>query len=192
MQIPKIVRDNIILVAGIALPLVVMLFFLLATWIPRWLVDPPQYDLLFSGVSWSDKSSNTVNLVVTAEGQLKARYFKRQEGESPLRRLFIYEHTTGDVREISIPSLAGEVYGEVEIEREISEFAARTVSTKRTAPDGYEFQGPQYTSGNFLGLGFGGRRSKLSIRKKGAVVSIPTLDSYPYYNGTEFVGWLVD
>jgi len=30
------------LVAGISLPIVVVIFFLLATSIPRWLVDPPQ------------------------------------------------------------------------------------------------------------------------------------------------------
>jgi hypothetical protein len=192
MNLGKILRDNIILVAGIALPLIVMLFFLLALWIPRWLVAPPQHDLLFSGVSWSEKSIYTVNLIVTEEGRLKARYFKQKEGQSPRRRLFIYEHSTQDVREISIPRPLEENTTESETEREISGLAARTISTNRTAPDGYEFRGMQYIRNDFLWMGFGGRRSKLSIRKQGAVVTIPTLSSYPYYNGTEFVGWLVD
>ena len=192
MQIPRFIRDNIILVAGIALPLLVMLFFLLALWVPRWLVAPPQYDLLFSGVSWSERSSYTVNLVVSDDGRLKARFFKQDEAQSPLRRLFIYEHDTRDVREILIPNLPGEIGGDLEVEREISQMAARTVSTKRTAPDGYEFRGVQYIRNDFLWMGFGGRRSKLSIRKNGAVVAIPTLSSYPYYSGTEFVGWLID
>ena len=192
MQIPKFIRDNIVLVAGIALPLLVMLFFLLALWVPRWLVAPPQHDLLFSGVSWSERSSSTVNLVVSEDGRLKVRYFKEEEVQSPLRRLFIYEHATQDVREILIPSMPEEIGGDLKVEREISEMAARRVSTQRTAPDGYEFQGPQYIRNDFLWMGFGGRRSKLSIRKNGAVVTIPTLSSYPYYSGTEFVGWLVD
>ena len=42
MKIKDFARHNAALVAGISLPIVVVIFFLLATSIPRWLVDPPQ------------------------------------------------------------------------------------------------------------------------------------------------------
>jgi hypothetical protein len=192
MNTPKIIRDNIVLVAGIALPLVVMLLFLLATWIPGWLVDPPQHDLLISGVSWNDQSRDTANLIVTDDGRLKVRYFREAEGQSPKRQLFLFDHAANEVREILLPNPVEANFIDSEYEVSLPEFEARTVSTKRIAPDGYEFLGHQYVRDYFLGWGFGGRRSKLSIRKSGAVVAIPTLSSYPYYNGTEFVGWLID
>ncbi len=44
----RFVRDNAFLIAAVALPLVVVGFFLLFTAIPRWTVPPPQHDLLFS------------------------------------------------------------------------------------------------------------------------------------------------
>ena len=192
MSLKKVLRENIVLVAGIALPIFVMALFLLATWIPSWLVDPPQHDLLISGVSWNDRSRNTVNLVVTDEGRLKARYFRQAEGESPKRQLFLFDHKANEVREVLLPNPLEANFVDSEYEVTIPDFETRTVSTNRTSPDGYEFLGHQYVRDYFLGWGFGGRRSKLSIRKNGAVVAIPTLSSYPYYNGTEFVGWLVD
>lgn len=192
MKTPQLVRDNIVLIAGITLPLLVMFFFLLATWIPHWLVDPPQHDLLISGVSWSEQSRVTVNLLVTDEGRVKVRYFKPAAGESPKRQLFLYDHVADEVREILLPNPVEEDFVDSTYEVGLAEFETKTVSTKRTAPDGYEFLGHQYVRDYFLGWGFGGRRSKLSIRKNGAVVAIPTMNSYPYYNGTEFVGWVID
>jgi hypothetical protein len=41
----RFVRDNPFLAAAVALPLVVVLFFLLSAALPRWTV-PPRYDLL--------------------------------------------------------------------------------------------------------------------------------------------------
>src|SRR5215813_11728655 len=39
-------RHNAFLVAAVALPVIVVAFFLLATAIPRWTVPPPAYDLV--------------------------------------------------------------------------------------------------------------------------------------------------
>ena len=47
MKIPEFARQNAALVAGISLPIVVVVFFLLATSVPRLLVDPPRHDFLF-------------------------------------------------------------------------------------------------------------------------------------------------
>src|SRR4249920_2312039 len=40
-------RDNLFLAAAVLLPVVVLSFFLLASAVPRWMVAPPAYDLVF-------------------------------------------------------------------------------------------------------------------------------------------------
>src|SRR6188474_2962219 len=48
----RFVRQNAFLVAAVALPLVVIIFFLLAAAIPRWTVAPPAFDLVLRGTSY--------------------------------------------------------------------------------------------------------------------------------------------
>ena len=47
MSIAKSFRNNAALVAGILLPVVVVVLFLLSRWVPRMLVDPPLYDFVY-------------------------------------------------------------------------------------------------------------------------------------------------
>src|SRR4051812_49056698 len=42
----RFLRENAFLTAAVCLPLLVVVFFVLASAIPRWMVAPPAYDLL--------------------------------------------------------------------------------------------------------------------------------------------------
>jgi hypothetical protein len=57
-------RDNIFLVAAVSLPLIVVVFFLVSTAIPRWLVPPPAYDLLISANDTYNQTNPRITMSV--------------------------------------------------------------------------------------------------------------------------------
>src|SRR5690242_2735343 len=77
MGLGKFVKENLVLLAGIALPVVMMIGFLVASSLPQTLANPPQYDLVFFTDDYSSNSNGnlktTVNLVVK-NGTLVAQY----------------------------------------------------------------------------------------------------------------------
>ena len=127
------------------------------------------------------------------DNRLRARLFKKNDYYRGIARLYVFEHETQEVREISI-NIPGQVEAlEDGAEIDIPEFANRSISTSRQAPDGYELLGPGYRRGGSLMTElFGGhRRYQLSIHKSGAVVEIPDLgDHRNYYYGATFLGWV--
>ena len=189
----KQIRQNPMIAAGILLPLIIVVFFLLATAIPRWLVAPPEYDFVFT-VPEHNPSRRDVELTIdVVDNRLRARLFKKNDYYRGIARLYVFEHETQEVREISI-----NIPGQVEVledgaEIDIPEFASRSISTSRQAPDGYELLGPGYRrGGNLMTELFGGhRRYHMSIHKSGAVVEIPDPgDHRNYYYSATFLGWV--
>ena len=49
----KFIKDNIILVLGISLPVILVVIFILSSVIPKFFVRDPQYDFLFSDSQYS-------------------------------------------------------------------------------------------------------------------------------------------
>ena len=118
MAIGKLLRENTALVIGILLPVVVVVFFLLATYVPRLLVDPPQYDFLFvqkhTDYSSHPQSRWSHEIEIDSDGRLRVRAFMTEPEKWVSRpRLFLYEHLSGNVREIRLslpePAEAGGV-----------------------------------------------------------------------------------
>jgi hypothetical protein len=127
------------------------------------------------------------------DNRLRARLFKKNDYYRGIPRLYVFEHETQDVLEISV-----NIPGDLEMledgaEIDVPEFANRSISTSREAPDGYEILGPGYRRGGNLMMGlFGGqRRYQLSIHKSGAVIEIPSpVDHRNYYYSATFLGWV--
>ena len=188
-------RKNMMIVVSIALPLLVVLFFALASILPGLYTTPPAHDLLlsFQGRSTSKTSQVRINLSVI-DGQLKAV-------TSPLDntyydnypRLFRYHHLSGEILEISIPvpDNIAELKDGTEIP--IPELAGVRVSDKLRAPDGYEFSGRR-SGGGFIMEMFGGSRNRNDVRisKNGAVIRVRLPASDYWYNDARFVGWVLN
>ena len=188
-------RKNMMIVVSIALPLLVVLFFALASILPGLYSTPPEHDLLlsFQARATSKVSQVRINLSVI-DGQLKAV-------TSPLDntyydnypRLFRYHRLSGEISEISIPvpDNISELKDGTEIP--IPELAGVRVSDKLRAPDGYEFSGRR-TSGGFITEMFGGSRNRnyLRISKNGAVIRVRLPASDHWYNDARFVGWVLN
>ena len=183
------------IVVSIALPLLVVLFFALASILPSLYSTPPAHDLLlsFQGRATSKTSQVRINLSVV-DGRVKAV-------TSPLDkyyydnypRLFRYHHQSGEISEISIPvpDNIAELKDGTEIP--IPELAGVRVSDKLRAPDGYEFSGRR-RGGGFIMEMFGGSRNRnyLRISKDGAITRVRLPESDYWYNDARFVGWVLN
>lgn len=193
MALKKLVRENAALVIGILLPAVVVVFFLLATYIPRFLVDPPQYDFLFTeDHSYVAQGSRwRYEIDVDPQGKLRVRAFAVETDRyTPRTRLFLYEHSSDSVREISLPWPETPEDAEAGVVLEVPEFRDEVIDPRQVAPDGYELIEPRRSGGDFLGLFYRGDRRGLAIGKNGARVNVPSgTDSYSY--GARFLGWVV-
>ena len=188
-------RKNMMIVVSIALPLLVILFFALASVLPGLYTTPPAYDFLLTlqGVSTAKSARVRINLTVI-DGQIKA-VASETDGSyyDNFPRLFRYHHLTGEVTEISIPipeSINGSEDGS---DIFIPELAGLRVSDKLRAPDGYEFNGSR-RGGGFVTELFGGSRKQNDVRisKNGAVVRVRLPTSDYWYNGARFLGWVLN
>lgn len=191
----KYLRQNPMIAAGILLPLVIVVFFVFATAIPKWLVDPPAYDFLFTV---ADNRSTNPKIEVrfdVVNDRLRVRLFKTKVDYPTVATLYRFDHETLDSREISIDLPNDTESFEDGEEVELSAFADRPISTGRKAPDGYEISEPRYRDGNLMTALFGSnRRNRLSIHNSGAVIDVPqpSNNAYYYYYNVNFLGWLTD
>ena len=190
----KYLRQNPMIAAGILMPLVIVVFFILATAIPRSLVAPPAHDFLFTTAGESGcKPEINVRFDVVDE-RLRARVFKTNVTCRRVPRLYLFDHETLDVREVEFDWPHDLESFEDGDEINIAAFANRSMSSKRKAPDEYEVRFPGYRSDNLMTALFGGqRRYGFSIHKSGNAIELPRPEgSVNYYTGMKFVGWLTD
>jgi hypothetical protein len=193
----RFLRDNAFLVAAVALPLVVIAFFLVATAIPRWLVPPPAHDLLFRATDASGQPNARVDVdfavrdgkVVATVRSAPANYY----GSRP--RLFLFDHTTMSAREIAV-ELPDDLGGDSPRVVAIDALAGRQVLAGARAPDGYQFEsgmerGPGIVGGLF-GMNRYGPQASLVNRGRVIPISVPAPYQNVYSTRVQAIGWLVD
>ena len=189
------IRKNLMIVVSIALPLLVVLIFALASMLPGLYSTPPAHDLLlsFEGRATAKTTRVRINLSVV-DGQLKAvtsPLDKTHYDNYP--RLFRYHSLSGEITEISIPLPDNITELKDGTEIPIPELAGVRVSDRLKAPDGYEFSGRRRGGGGFITEMFGGSRNRNDVRisKNGAVIRVRLPTSDYWYNNPRFVGWVL-
>ena len=189
----KRLRENPMIAASVLLPLIIVVFFLLATAIPRWLVEPPAYSFLFTV---PDHTYSTPQIDVrydVVDGRLRVRVFKTGVTYRNSPKLYLFDHEQRVTRAISVDLPVNKDSFEDGDELAVSELTSQRVLTARTAPDGYEVFGPGYRNDNLVTALFGGSRHRdFTIAKSGAVFEIPHPGSNRYYYNVTFLGWLVN
>jgi hypothetical protein len=190
----RFLRDNAFLVAAVALPLVVVAFFVLSTTIPRWTVPPPRYDLLVRTRSWDQTGPRIAVDFMVQDGKLQAMVRPLPVNTSPMRStLWLFDHQVMNAREIPIALPEKLADGEDSRTIVIDDFGGRRVLAQIKAPDGYEFQTRSGNSPGIVGDLFGMRRytQTAALVNRGRLISIdlPSIQQYEY---PEFVGWLID
>lgn len=195
----RFIKENFVLVVGLALPVLLMIAFMIFATLPQKLSDPPGYDLVFSTSDFNTASSNlpvSVNFVVR-DGKLKAQFVADDSPGSSghlWRNLYVYEAGTGKVRQLpfgyphDMESITGMREALVESTQDLM------LDTTPVAPDGYQLSYDGYSrSGLFNSLFWGGGYSnEPRLRKGGSSVRLAADYSNTafQYGDVQFLGWV--
>lgn len=189
-------RDNAFLVAAVALPAAVALFFLVANAIPRWTVADPAYDLVVRATRAYDATPATVTVdFVVRDGRVDAVVRPAPPGYyTPPPGLFLFEHETLEVREIPLELPVVVPEGDTQIIA-VEALASRRVVNETAAPDGYRVDTDRRVGSGLMGeiFGMGRYGPRLSLVKDGRVVPVDLPSPYQGRYGSQLsmVGWVV-
>jgi hypothetical protein len=198
MPAAKFFKDNLALVVGLTLPVVMMLGFLIASSLPEQLSDPPKFDLVFSVPDYQAPPTVPVSVrLIVKDGMLKAQYTKLPQGQgygNGWRKLYLYETGSRKVRqlEFGLPTDVDAITGTRE--DTVASTATLRLDTTVQSPDGYELSYGDGGGGGLLGeLFFRPRYSnEPRLRKGGSSVPLGSAGQAPFtYGSAEFVGWVV-
>jgi hypothetical protein len=195
MRAAKFVRDNLVLVIGLALPVLLMAGFLAVSALPDGFADPPQYDLVFSS---NDYPSTPVPInvrLIVKDGGLVAQYSRPpgQQGSFGVwKKLFVFEASSRRVRQLTFGFPADMASIEGTREEPVASAVGLVLDTTLQSPDGYELAFGDRRGGGLLLELFGGSRGYEPRLRKGSrsVPIMPGGGASFDYGAVEFVGWV--
>jgi hypothetical protein len=201
MAVKNFIKNNLVLVTGLALPALLMIGFMLAASLPDIVSDPPQYDLVFAIPDNTSRNlPAALKLTVNNDGSLQAQLTpirkESYDSYSTWKKLYLYEASTQKVRELPLPYPP-----DMDKITEIKEFAVEAtkgmkLDTTSESPDGYTLSYVGYSHSGLVGELFIGNRynSEPRLRKGSSSVRLVSGSehSYFYYGNIEFIGWVLD
>ncbi len=184
------------LVAGVALPLLVVVGFALARALPRMWVAEPTVDLLYAVPSGYDVQPKKLDRrLAVVEGRLHVVWTKVENPTyvQPLH-LYRFHASTGEAEEIHLPEPWGNDGLESPADLVVPGLDGFRIDTSSRSPDGYAFENRNSEGGGpfgeILGQGYHGPRG--AIAKGGRVFLLPMAGGETYgYSPVQFLGWLV-
>ena len=195
MSAAKFVKDNLVLVIGLTVPVLLMAGFLAVGALPDRLSDPPQYDLVFSTNDYpSTPVPVTVRLIVK-DGALVAQYTRppAQQGSIGIwKKLFLFEASSRRVRQLTFGFPPDLTAIEGTREEPVASAIGLVLDTTLQSPDGYELAFGDRRGGGLLLEIFGGSRGYEPRLRKGSrsVPIAPGTGAAFDYGAVEFVGWV--
>jgi hypothetical protein len=188
----RFVRQNAFLVAAVSLPVVVVVFFLLAAAIPRWTVPPPAYDLVLRGSSYDQPVQRVSIEFDVRDGRVQATVRAVPANAYPSRAtLFLFDHRTMEVSRVAV-DVPDMKEGEAPRTFVVPALAKLHVIATASAPDGYELKlrhsGGAGIVGDLFGMGHYDRN--VSLVNRGRVVSVVLPPPYEYYSPVSALGWV--
>ncbi|PWY54228.1 hypothetical protein DGG96_18315 [Legionella qingyii] len=191
----KWIKSHLTLLAGLSLPILLILVFVIAN-IPFFKTAPPRYSLLFSILDSSSPSFPLrVNLVVK-NNRLVAQYSKVQNNSYwGMKKLYLFDAKTQKVRELplDIPSFSNNSNFKEEMVESAKQFK---LDTELESPDGYVL----YTDNNNFNTGllaelFRGSiygNNGICLKKSATCVKLSNLGTGRYVtpNNVQFIGWV--
>ncbi len=183
---------NWLVVTGIALPLMLVLLFLAAVNVPRWLVDPPTYDFLLAvNDPELNLPKNTSMTYAVEDGKLVVVYTGDAKRYTSSRRLYWWNADSQTADPVDLGALPD--VGDDTVRFTPKSLESVRISQKSESPDGYRFEdGTGSRAGFFGGLFYTSRSGGGRVSKRGASYPVlPAQRSYRYW-GPVFVGWVLD
>ena len=192
-----------VLVAGIALPVLLVIGFLMLAYVPKAMLAQPKYDFLVVGYRYDRNHIRTYHLNFEVKnGIVNGRIIPTKEGANNYHQrqhaaLFLYDTTSNSFEEIIYDLPEGVDELEKTMSFPVQALSGLAFSKKQTSPDGYSFKYLGYQGrGGLLGEVFGMRRrydSHYVLTQDGAHFELPNPAHQPnYYYGhnLSFVGWV--
>ncbi|MEO7191910.1 MAG: hypothetical protein ABI051_12715 [Vicinamibacterales bacterium] len=185
-------RSSAFLAAAVALPVLVVLVFLVASAIPRWTTPPPTYDLLLRADGGYQPAAGQVIVTFRVRaGRLEADLQPATPNSYPPQpALFLFDHRTQDVREVRVDLPPHLEPGETARTVVLDALNGRRVLDGPAAPDGYAFDYRYRRGPGLVGDLFGMNRydGRAAVVKGNRVVRlvIPAENRY----AIEPIGWL--
>ncbi len=199
-------KKNAALAIGAGLPLLLVVFFALATWIPKLLVAAPQYDVIYLTNYNGDNINGFSFSIQGNRASFAYRGVYHHEGNMP--KMYRYIAASGALREIPLtlpPDVPKQPYNNPPLpvdERNritalsVPEVEALNLEPGSISPDGYTFRtGGEYNGRGLMGglfYGSSGRNAAV-LAKGGNLVNISPDDGrrYYYYNNVKLIGWVI-
>lgn len=189
----KFIKENLVLVLGLTLPLLLIVLFFFAAILPKWLGEPPQYEMLFARTHYQSGDDPQHILRFSVEGEQvmvvsKIKVDKNGHARDRTQKLFAYDGKSERVREIAVDDSAL-VEGVVVAVAGISNMV---VDASTTSPDGYVLDKGRYGGRGLVNGLFGGSsRSHYRLVKGNISYKLPRDERSYYYNQLIFLGWVV-
>lgn len=180
-------KENSVLVAGIALPLLLTIIFFALTQVQAINKTPPEHKLLFTS---GNNYNSTYQIFVKDETAYLSFVPPLQTNRHPSYnkpRLYLFDPSTGESAEVTLPEISDQ---KEKSELIIDDLKTYKISTKALSPDGYKFTYLRRHSGNLMTEIFGGgyrSRSTYVLEKDNATVQVPEATRY----NAQFIGWIL-
>ena len=186
------IKENFVLVIGLALPVLLIVLFFVATVIPKAYNTPPQYEVLFSVVNYNYQNRPDFDMSFSVKNKqlmVKPKKIEGKDNYNHIKNLMAYDAKTETLREIAIDDSKFSDGAEMVLE----ETQAMTIDATTTSPDGYVLEGPNYNGNGLVGDLFGGGYRNQGYRlKKGSIgYKISNQQGNYYYDQMQFIGWVV-
>ena len=196
------ITENLVLVSGILLPVLLVGGFFILNTAPRLLADPPQYDFVLVAYHYDYQHPTDYFLSFEVrDSKLVGKATPRNDSNTTTRQnasVFRYRSTDNAFEEIiyDLPDGLDEIDGSIPLI--LAETDDLILDKHKQSPDGYSFEFLGYRGrGGLLGEMFGmGRRyeSGYVLKKGGANFELPkpSSNSNYYQNDLHFMGWVIN
>ena len=184
---------NWALIAGVSLPVVMLIGFIAYSYVARSVAEPPQYDAVFSIYAGGpDEPEHSVNLSYTVEkDQIVARASQLPPGARWTQALYRLDHASLRSQRISL-TVPDEVEGYAQPVT-VPELETLRVLAAARAPDGYRFRSGYDGGPGIIGMLFNPRRQGgITVEKLGVVHRVLDENGEPFTGYAQFLGWVVE
>lgn len=190
ITIKRILKENLTLVVGVALPILLVIVFYFAAVLPKILVPSPKTDLLYLTTPYPHDG-------ITAEvkdGILKIWITPEvRKGNLPMPRLFRFNakiQTTTEIP-ITLSSAPGIVVLNKREELIIPDIKDLTLDTEDISPDGYKVEISSFNGSGVANLFLLNTKRTLIISKNGNVINVSDdQNNIDKYKSIKFIGWI--
>lgn len=182
-------KENLVLVMGALLPIIIVILFGVAILIPRFLVASPKYNLLFSVGQYYD-GGYQFNIV---GGKLQIQYSCTRgcANKIPMQKLFLLDAQSRVVKPIPLTSpLIPTATQNFTSQINVPQLANVKINPAMEAPDGYRFN-VGGNMGNFLDIFSSNNTPSIALSKNSNTVIIPIGNNIYNYYEIHFIGWIV-